>query len=192
MSRVRFPPSAPVLSSKLRGWFCSRFCTLCSLFGLVELADDRPSGRPSVYVAADDLADVLLFPPHDLGDDTLRQAGGIETGRRCAAQIVEVQIAICHPGADLGAVERSAKPIGGPWPTAAIGQDCGRPPRDALEDFAKGTIERDKRFATMLTLAGRDGDRVIANVRPGQAKQIAKAQTGMRRQIDCVRDLRSA
>src|SRR5262249_25076810 len=103
MSRVRFPPSAPVLSSKLRGWVCSRFCTLCSLFVLVELANDRPSGRPSVYVAADDPSDERLFPPHDLGDDTLRQTSGIETSLRCGVQIVELQIAIWNPRAALGA-----------------------------------------------------------------------------------------
>ena len=62
--------------------FCSRSCNLWSSL----VADNRPGGRGTVDVAADDLGDVLHLPAHDLGNDPFLQAGDVEPGRKACCR----------------------------------------------------------------------------------------------------------
>jgi hypothetical protein len=150
------------------------------------LPDDRLGGCGAVDVAADDPRDVLLLPAHDLGDDALRQARDVEPGRRRAAQIMEVQIAIAHAGGDLRLVERTAEAIARPRTLSAVGEDRGRTLGDARQNGFKAVVQRHYGFASVLALAGRNHDRVGTDVRPRQAQQIAEPQPGMRCKIDGV------
>ena len=74
------------------------------------MQDDCPRRRGTIDVTADNLADVLLLPTENFGDDALRQTGDIELGRRRAAQIVEMQIT--DTGSDLRPMKRCGEPAG--------------------------------------------------------------------------------
>ena len=72
------------------------------------------------------LLDRLLFPCERFGDLAVAEASDVELRRRSPAQVVKMQIAICHPGVDLGFVERTAKTLGRPRSMPAASQDgCG-------------------------------------------------------------------
>src|SRR5262249_50273096 len=181
MSRVQFPPPAPTVSSNPGCRFCNRFCKLCSLFGLVELIDDRLGRRRPVNVTPDDLGNVLLFPSHDASNHTLWQSRDVETRCRGAAQVVKVQITFGEASVNLCLVEGTAKPVLSPRTAPAAGQDRGRALRDACQQAFERVVERDDCFSAMSALACGNDDRVLAYVRPGQAQQIAEAQAGVRR-----------
>ena len=128
---VNFLLAVPRLSSCSRrvgfaGGFTSRRARS------VQLDDCRPDRRALVDIAPDDLADVLLLPRHDYGDVPLAQAGKVKLGRRCASQIMEVQID--EPGlAFFAALKATAEAVRRPGPAETVGQDRGR----ALRDIAR-------------------------------------------------------
>ena len=76
-------------------------------------------------------------------------------------------------------VEGAAETIGRPGRPLAAGQDRGRPIRDARENIAQRTVERDDHVALVVALAGGEDDGVVADVRPGQPQQVAEPQAGI-------------
>src|SRR5437868_9560556 len=99
MSRVRFPSPAPVLRPFLPGRFCCWFCNLCSPF--VEVLNNSPSCCGSIHIAPNNPGNVLLFPGHDLRDDTFWKSRDVEPRCRCSPQIVKMQVSADKPSADL-------------------------------------------------------------------------------------------
>src|SRR6266851_10068305 len=100
-----------------------------------------------------------------------------------------MQIPLRHPGVDFGLVERAAETVSRPRSTPAISQDRGRALWNALQDIAKRAVQRDDCLAAVLALAGGEHDRVVADVRPRHAHQIAQTQAGVASEIDGVGDL---
>lgn len=145
---------------------------------IAQLPDHRLRPCRAVDVTPDDLLDVIFLPGEDFGDDALRQVGGVESRRGGASQIVKMQIAISEAGLRLRENEAASK-AQTPRPAEAIRQDGGRALWDAREHIAQRVIERNYCLAAMLALAGGDLDRVIADMRPAQPKQIALAKAGM-------------
>jgi hypothetical protein len=72
----------------LHDGFPRDFPSFCS--ALVQFQDERSRGRGAANITAHDLADVLLLPAENFGNDALRNIGNIEPGRGRAAQIVKV------------------------------------------------------------------------------------------------------
>jgi hypothetical protein len=62
---------------------------------------------------------------------------------------------------------------------SAASQDRGRELWDALKDIAKRAMQRDDRFAAVAAPACGEDDRVVADVRPSHASQIAQPQAGV-------------
>src|SRR5262245_18238320 len=56
--------------------------------------------------------------------------------------------------------------------------------RDSGEYVPQSVVKRHDRLAPLVACAGRNDDRVVADVGPAQAQQIAKSQAGMRGEID--------
>src|SRR5207253_1536910 len=76
-----------------------------------------------------------------------------------------------------------------PWPAAAVGEDGGRTFRNASEYLPQSVVKGNDRLAPLVAFAGRNDDRVVADVGPAQTQQIAKSQAGMRGEIDGVGNL---
>jgi len=57
------------------------FAAVLQLSALVQLTNGRFGRRRALDVAANDLVGVVFLPAHDLGDDALLQAGGVESRR---------------------------------------------------------------------------------------------------------------
>src|SRR5262245_51452339 len=91
----------------------------------------------SVDVAPHDARYVLLLPAHDLGDDALGHARGVEPGRRCTAQVMEMQISLVRghwskPSSSASEYERersAERHRSGRWPRAALGSYSWPPSR---------------------------------------------------------------
>ena len=60
----------------------------------------------------------------------------------------------------------AAKTMRFPWPPEGVRQDDGRALRDAREHVSQTVVQRDRRALAMVAFAGRDHDRVVADMRP--------------------------
>src|SRR5689334_9660885 len=112
MSSVRSRSPAPTLSSFSGCWFCSRFCILRSLFGLVKPPDHVLDGGILADIATDDSLDLLLAPRENFADLTdahqslaVGSHRGVELRCRGPTQVMEVQVSFLHLRSDLGAIE---------------------------------------------------------------------------------------
>src|SRR4029077_16100475 len=88
-----------------------------------------------------------------------------------------MQIEVRHAGVDLGFVERTAKTVDSPWSPLTAREDCRRSLWNARENVAERGVERNDCLAAVATFASGQHDRFVADVRPGNAHQIAQAQT---------------
>src|SRR5262249_2559225 len=141
------------------------------LFGLVELRNERLRRRRATDVATDDAGDMLLLPAHDLSDNSLRDASGVEPRRGGASQI---EGAIMNAGWRLRPPERRAEPVRGPGTVQAVGEDSRRAFRDPSQHLLELAIERNDGLASAPALTGRHDDRVLADVRPRERQQITE------------------
>src|SRR5262249_1936760 len=160
-----------------------------SPFGLVELRNERLRRRRATDVATDDGRDMLLLPAHDLSDNSLRDASGVEPRRGGASKIVKMQVAIMYAGCRLRSRERRAEPVRGPGTVQAVGEDSRRAFRDPSQHLLELAIERNDGLASTPGLTGRHDDRVLADVRPRERQQITEPEAGSCRQSDGVCDL---
>lgn len=113
------------------------------------MREDRLDPGGAADIAANNLGNGLLLPPQNLGNDPQLQAGGIEPGRRRAAQVMELQIYVAP--ADFGAVERAAEAGDLPGAACAVGEDGGRALRNGRQDGAQVAVEPDYGLALVLT-----------------------------------------
>jgi hypothetical protein len=190
MSSVRSRSPAPALSPILGDWFCSRFCTLRSPFGSIELVDDRLCGSRAPRVASNDPCDVIFLPAQYLGDDTLRQAGDVEACCGRPSEVIKIQISVGQPCPLFRLVEGTTESIFRPGATMAVGQDGSRPLWDTRKNGPEVIIERHHGLSAMAALVCRNDDRVGADMRPGESKKIASAESTMRCKVDRMDDLR--
>jgi hypothetical protein len=103
-----------------------------------------------------------------------------------------MKIAVRHAGVDLGFVERTPKTIDSPRPPLTAREDCRRSLWNARENVAQRAVKRNDCLAAVATFASGQHDRFVADVRPGNAHEIAQAQTCVAGEVDGMSNLHRA